>query len=266
MMTTDSIAAPPLSRREVELLAGWERERKVAVTLDDIRRAAGKRPADVIASSLVRKGALERVVGGVYLVRPLRTLLRPTLPSSLVRVAATLQRIPYYFGGLWALTYHHLTDQQFVSTIDAFVTRRPRTPPRTLASVTFHVVSRRSMAYGIESAEIERFQVRISNPERTVVDLLDHGRSTGLGDSVALIASALERTDLARIVAYAVRGSRSSTCQRLGVLLERQRRKGLDLEPLLERARERKSLLSMLPGAPRTGPVNKRWNVVENDR
>ena len=67
-----------LSKREVALLAGWERERRVSVTLADIRRQVGAAVARDVASRLVTKGALERVSAGKYLVRPLRTLSRPT--------------------------------------------------------------------------------------------------------------------------------------------------------------------------------------------
>jgi len=38
-----------------------------------------------------------------------------------------------------------------------------------------------------------------------------------------------------------------------------------DTEHIARRIRETASLLSMLPDAPRTGPVNPRWRVVEND-
>src|SRR2546427_7799453 len=50
-----------LSRREVALLAGWERERRAFVTLDDIRRMVGVVVARDVASRLVAKKALERI-------------------------------------------------------------------------------------------------------------------------------------------------------------------------------------------------------------
>src|SRR6267378_4206208 len=115
---------PSLSRREVALLAGWERERRVSVTLDDIRRAVGAAVARDVASRLVAKKALERIGAGRYLVRPLRTLSRPTVVSAPVQAAVLLQGEPYYLGGLWALTFHRLTEQQYVSVLDAFVARR----------------------------------------------------------------------------------------------------------------------------------------------
>lgn len=93
--TTNSLRGynTSLSRREVALLAGWERERRVSVTLDEIRRAVGARVARDVASRLVAKKALERVGPGKYLVRPLRTLSRPTVSSIEVPAAVRVSLV-----------------------------------------------------------------------------------------------------------------------------------------------------------------------------
>lgn len=261
----DHIYNEPLSRREVRLLAGWERARRVSVTIDDVRHLVGQAANDVI-KSLTRKGALQRVKSGVFLVRPFRSLLRPTSMSAVAQAAALLQSEPYYLGGAWAFTFHRLTEQQQVSLLDAFVTRRR--PSRELggAHVVFHPIPPRLLKYGIEEAPIEGMRARVSDVERTLLDALDHPDVVGgLDRAVELAAGALPRIDQARLVEYAVRGSRTSTCQRLGVLLERSGTPARRLTPLHDKAGRTRSLLSLTPGAPRRGPVNRRWNVVEND-
>jgi hypothetical protein len=72
--------------------------------------------------------------------------------------------------------------------------------------------------------------------------------------------------DHRRLLRYAVNGSKPGTCQRLGVLLERRGISARVLAPLRRRARETGALLSMNPSLPRTGRINQRWGVVENDR
>ena len=129
-----------LSRREVALLAGWERERRAFVTLDDIRRMVGVAVARDVASRLVAKKALERIGRGRYLVRPLRTQSRPTATSAAVQAAVLLQGDPYYLGGLWALTFHRLSEQQYVSVLDAFVDRRRTGRRLGGAQLVFHRV------------------------------------------------------------------------------------------------------------------------------
>jgi predicted transcriptional regulator of viral defense system len=260
-------ASPGLSRREVELLATWERARKRAVTLQDIRRALGEAAAKKVAHSLVRKHALERVARGVYLVRPFRTLLRPSTSSSAVLISVLLHGESHYLGGLWALTWHGLTEQQHASIIDAFVTRRHKTVPPSLAKVRFHLVSPAAVESGIQTVEIEQVKVQVSDPERTLLDLLDYPRLAGsISQALKLVERSLDRVDAEKLIAYAVGGSSTSTCQRLGVLLERRGISARRVASLHSKARSRKSLLSMSPGSPRKGPMNTRWNVIENDR
>jgi predicted transcriptional regulator of viral defense system len=256
----------PLSRREVRLLADWERERRSSVTADDVRRLVGDASKDVILS-LTRKGALQRVKGGVFLVRPFRTLLRPTSTSAVVQAAVLLQSEPYYLGGAWALTFHGLTEQQQVSVLDAFVTKRRPARRLTAARLVFHPIAATLVKYGTAETTIESVTVRVSDLERTLLDALDHPDVVGSVDrAVNLVIRALPRADRERLIAYAARGSRTSTCQRLGVLLERVRTPERQLAGLHERVKKTRSLLSLVPGEPRTGHVNRRWSVVENDR
>ena len=257
----------PLSSREVALLAGWERERRVSVTLDDIRRAVGRPVARDVASRLVAKKALERIGAGRYLVRPLRTLSRPTAASAPVQAAVLLQGEPYYLGGLWALTLHRLTEQQYVSVLDAFVARRHSARRLGGARLTFHRVSSKRLGYGSAATDLEGMSVQLSDPERTLLDLLDFPALAGGGsEAVRMVKQTLPRVDRAKVVEYATRGARSSTCQRLGVLLERTGTAPRRLAELHRRVLKTKSVLSMDPGAPRRGPFNRRWSVIENDR
>jgi predicted transcriptional regulator of viral defense system len=151
--------------------------------------------------------------------------------------------------------------------LDAYVTRERR--PRRLSSArfVFHVLPADKFGYGIETHSLEGADVRVSDAERTVLDSLDYPKTFG-GMRVALymVGSALDRVDRGQLIAYAARGSHPSTCQRLAVLFERRGAPARLLAPLTRRVRETSSLLSMLPDAPRTGPVNARWRVVENDR
>lgn len=253
-----------LSRREVALVAGWERERRKYLTSQEMRGAVGP-AASAVASSLVKKGVLERLERGVYLVRPFRSLLRPTAPSAPMALAALLHVEPYYVGGLWALTQHGLTEQQYVSALDAFVPRFRR--PRSLAGakITFHVVPSRAFEYGVSEVRIEEVGVKISDPPRTLVDVLDYPRVVGgLRRAVQLFAAGVRQVDMIAVAEYAARGSRSATCQRVGVLLERANAPASILAKIDARIEAPRPVTSMIPG-PRKGRVNARWKVVEND-
>lgn len=256
----------PLSRREVQLLSEWERARRSLITIQDIRDRVGAQSARNVTSGLVRKGGLQRVRPGVYLVRPFRTIGRPSAPSTAVALEALLHDQPHYLGGLWALSFHRLTEQRYDSILDAFVTRRLAARRIGAARVRFHVLEPTAFEYGIVDSMIEGVAVRVSDPERTVLDALDRPRVFfGVDRALELAKFALPKMNRERVVSYAVAGSKPSTCQRLGVLLERTGGSRKELARLLPRATETKSLLSLYPDRRRSGTVNRKWNVVEND-
>jgi predicted transcriptional regulator of viral defense system len=257
----------PLSRREVRLLSDWERERRFAVTLGDIEQQVGHSAAGDVAYGLVRKGALQRLRRGSFLVRPFRAITRAAQPSTPVLTETLLRDETHYLGGLWAFSFHHLSEQLYASVLDAFVTHRLASRPLGAGRVRFHVLPKEAFGYGIMTAEIEGRAVHLSDLERTLLDAMDHPRIFGgMTRALEVTHEHLHRVDRTKLLRYAVGGSRPNTCQRLGVLLQREGMSERALAPLHARTKETRALLSMNPAAPRTGRVNRRWNVVENDR
>jgi predicted transcriptional regulator of viral defense system len=216
---TDNAA---LGRREVRLLAEWERERRSFITLAEIQERVGSASAKYVARALVRKRALLRIRRGAYLERPLRTLLWPSAASTPVVIAALLHSEPYYLGGLWAVSFHRFSAQRYASVIDVFVTHRLAARRLGAATVRFHVLPKRLFDYGVVSTEIEAVPVQTSDPPRTLLDALDRPRLFGGVDrALALLAEQIPRVDHRQLVSYALAGSKPSTRRRLGVLLER---------------------------------------------
>ena len=256
---------PSLSRREVSLLAEWELARKRWLTIADIRKEVGDTAAAKVASALVRKGALERLKPGLYLLHPFRLLKRGSAMSAPAALEVLLHAEPHYLGGLWAFMQNGLTEQQYVSTLDAFVARPRRGARVPGAKVTFHVVPSAALHVGIANAVVEGMRVPISDPERTLVDLLELPRlAGGLLGALQLFQRGLPRVRAARVAEYASRIARTSTCQRIGLLLDRAGAPPPVLRRLSKRTGGTRSLISLQPGR-RTGRVNTRWNIVEND-
>jgi predicted transcriptional regulator of viral defense system len=181
-------------------------------------------------------------------------------------VALLMEGERYYVGGLWAFTHHRLTTQQFASRIEVFTNRRHM--PRVLghARVNFHVLTDAQLHYGIKRETIERVAVEVSDPERTVLDALDMPKVVGgVRSALEFVTNALPRIERKRLIDYAASSASSATCQRLGLLLERDGATERELRPLQKRVRETRSLISLVPSAPRHGHVNPNWRVVEND-
>jgi predicted transcriptional regulator of viral defense system len=107
----------------------------------------------------------------------------------------------------------------------------------------------------------------VSDPERTVLDALEEPHVVGgMYEAIRLFGEAAPRLDHARLVTYALDIARSSTCQRLGLLLERSGIDGPFMAALRARAARSTSVHQLIPGAGRTAPPDPVWHVVENDQ
>jgi predicted transcriptional regulator of viral defense system len=262
--------AVPLSERETALLRSWERRRLQHIRLQEIAEAVGPNAASDTARALVRKGVLDRIGRGIYAIRPFRAIATPWTRSALVLVAHLLGDDDYYVGGPAALMLNRLTQQAYGSVIDVYTVRY--LPPRTLgnARIVFHRtkpdIRRFLTIFGITITTLEQTDVKVSDEQRTLLDALDYPDAYGgLTASVPLVAASISKVDHSLITDYALILSRTSTCQRLGVLLERA---GAD-EEILGRLRNHlkgtKNLPAMIPAFPRIGRVHPVWHIVEND-
>jgi predicted transcriptional regulator of viral defense system len=256
-----------LSKRERALLSEWERARKTSVSLGEIAREVGEPIARVVASKLVRKGVLDRIRPGLYAVRPFRAMARPWALPTLVAVELLLAGEPHYVGGLAAFTLHRLTQQQHASVVDAFVNSFRRSRRLGEAQVRFHRRKRDLFESGLTQVEIAGTPVVVSDPERTMLDALEEPHVVGgMHEAIRLFLEAKPRLNHARLVAYALDLARDSTCQRLGLLLERSGVDGPFMDDLRARAAQSTGIHQLIPGLGRTGSPNSIWHVVENDR
>ena len=257
-------AYPSLGPQEVALLSELDRRRLTRVTSGQAREVLGVATHRVL-SDMARKGLLDRVGRGVYLVRPLRSVARPWSVSALAAVEYLLQDEPHYVGGLIALTLHRLTDQQHASLIDAFVLRRRKERIIANATVRFHASKANRIGVGTTHVQVENAAVSVSDPEKTLLDALDYPQPFGgLREGVRLVSRSLDRVKPAVLIDYALELSTTSTLQRLGVLLERHGTVQAQLDVLAARIRNTSNKPTMVPG-PRTGTLNPTWHIIEND-
>ena len=283
MLSNAATETAPLSRGETAVLSWADRTRRARLTTRDVAGVVGEAAAARTAASLVRKGALDRVGHGVYVVRPLRALAAPWSISALAAVAHLLTGQTYYVGGPAALALHRLTTQAYGSVVDVFVTGHRR--PRTLggARIVFHTAPPEAFNFGLTSVEVEGVGLTVSDPERTILDLVERPDLLGRAATFAAVTEAASRLALDRLVGYALRWPNLSTCQRLGVLLERagipsasgigggtagQRERHDPIGRLAERVAEAelRGVPAMVRSRPRHGRVHVTWRIVLNDQ
>lgn len=261
---TEHAETPSLTPRETAVLAWADRARQQHFTLRDIASVIGDSAAAKTAASLVRKGALDRIGHGAYLLRPLRALARPWERSALAYVAALLTGQIYYVGGPAALSLHRITQQLYGSVIDVFITGHRRARVLGSSRVVFHVLPADRFSPGITSLSIEGFDLSVSDPERTVLDLAERPDLLGPNALQEALDTSAARLDLSRLSAYASNWPNLSTCQRLGVLLERAGIPVSALEPLARHVRHA-GVAAMIRARPRKGPIHPTWRIILND-
>lgn len=255
---------PRLSSSEVTLLSELDRRHQTRITTGEAKDIVGTAAAKVVAG-MARKGVIDRVGRGIYVIRPLRAVGRPWSVSAYAAVEQALSGKRHYIGGLAALTVHRLTAQMHASVVDVFLAGRMTPQIIANARIRFHSVPASELEIGLASVIVEQVPVWMSDPERTLVDALNYPYAFGgVAQGVRAVDNALRKVNLDQLVAYAVKLSGMSSLQRLGVLMERHGAPAHHLARIEAEVRDTKNVPAMIPG-PRRGPVNPRWHISEND-
>lgn len=197
-----------------------EAEGSEDLTLEDLRRRAvvSSGFARKIAHDLVKKGWLQRVGRGRYLLNPSRHGPDAIPDTDPLRLGSRIVS-PYYFGFATAAELLGLLPQ--ASRLYYIVTPKRGSASWTHAAQFRRITMVSGRFFGFERIERRGESIRISNPERTVLDCLSRPEfSGGLGGVVKVIESAARTLNWSRLDRYLRRlGSRSLTL-RLGYLME----------------------------------------------
>lgn len=260
--------ARSLSRTEAKVVLSLEAEGAVELTVAGIQDRAGisRVFARKVAHDLVRKGWLQRLGRGRYLLSPSRHGPDAIADTDPLRFGSRLVS-PYYFGFATAAELHGLLPQ--ASRVYYLVTprRSGHVGPGVARFRRVHVPSRRF--FGFESMVRRGETLSVSDVERTVLDCLARpDLSGGLGGAAKVIASAGRRMDWARLARYLHRLAERSLALRLGFLVE-------SLRPTVRPPPGWLDRLSARPGEPyvplgrpsefgRRGLHDPRWHVIEN--
>ena len=184
---------------------------------------------------LARRGWLSRVRRGLYVAVPLDAGRSGEWTEDPWVVAESIYR-PCYIGGWSACEHWNLTEQLF-RTVLVVTGREVRRSDVTYPGVQMHVTSRSpAMLFGTAAVWRNSTRVNVSNPSRTIVDVLDDPR---IGGGLRHGADALheyllsEHREDARLISYGDRIGNRTIFKRLGYLLEsREAPAGVDSDSL----------------------------------
>lgn len=214
---------------------------------------------------LARRGWLSRVRRGLYIAVPLDARRSGEWTADAWLVAARAFS-PCYVGGWSACEHWGLTEQVFRSLL-VVTARRVRERQVEMQGTPFHLTVRRSEAlFGTVAVWRGQARVAVSDPSRTIVDIVD---DPSLGGGIRTVSDVLgeymasEHRDDRLLVEYGDRLANRALFKRLGYLVEQL---GLDADGLVTACRERRGagLIALDPAVKARGRIVRRWGLRDN--
>lgn len=210
----------PLSSMESTLLSGLAAEGNDIFTITDVVERLNKpyAYAKVIVNRLVKKRWAIRLTGGKYLIVPLAAGVRAEYSEHEYIIASRLVE-PDYIAYWSALSYHGLTEQ--VPSI-VFVATTSRASSRKVLDTSYSFVTlKKNKFFGYRPEPIGSAQVNVSDPEKTIIDCLDHPEYCGgLEEVVKALRSRQNSLSFDKILTYAMEIGNSAILKRFGFLSE----------------------------------------------
>lgn len=216
--------AAGLGKKSRTKLARLLRDTKGTISVEQAAGSLGLSPkvAAKILAAWASQGWLSRVRRGLYVPLSLETRTGDVALDDPLIVAERLFA-PCYVGGWSAAEHWGLTEQIFRSIL-IMTTRKPRNRKPAIKGTTFVVrtILPESL-FGTKPVWRGQVKVNVSDPSRTVLDLMDDPLlGGGLRPSVDVLQNYLrsETKDLKLLVSYAERLGSGAALKRLGFLLE----------------------------------------------
>lgn len=214
---------------------------------------------------LASQGWLKRVHQGLYTVVPLEAVNpEQWTKDPWVIISRVFQ--PGYIGGWSACQHWELTDQLFRSVV-AYTTKPIRQREGSISGVPY--VARMIVSphlFGIRKLWREETTVNISDPSRTIVDILD---APAFGGGIRHVSEILrnyflsEYVDEELLLQYIEQFGNRAIYKRLGFMADRFH---FGSAQLLEMCREKigRGRTKLDPGKSTGGRFNPGWLIVEN--
>ena len=256
-----------LSENEAKVILDLEWRGQSTVTLAELRRPLGASEsyARYLAHRLVRKGWLERLCPGLFLLVPADRGREGGTDTNPLTAGAVLAD-PYFYSFGTACSHHGLTEQVFA---EIYLACRKRRRPEVIRGkrYIFALMSERRF-FGSQEVAVLGNKVQMASAERAVLDAIDRPRyAGGIGEVSGIVARPAGQVSWKEMIQLLRRWESSALVQRLGFFLDLHR-SGIPQElrgALLELLRpQSKVLLGSRRKWDTAGKLIPTWNVVEN--
>jgi len=218
-----------------------------------------------LAAYWVSRGWLSRVKKGLFITVPLGAI-KPSERKEDPWIVASNIFSPCYIGGWSACEYWGLTDQIFKDIV-VFTSRKVR-KQKVKIQETIYIIRniKKDKIFGIRTVWRGQTKVNVSDPSRTLVDILNEPY---LGGGIRNVSSILkeyfegENKDEIKILDYISKLDNRAIYKRLGYLIEILK---IDSPKIITTCKKNISsgYSNLDPSLPKTGKILRRWNLRVN--
>ncbi len=253
-----------LSRAESLLLSSLSEKNRTIFGIKDIvnelRCSYGY--AKALANNLAKKSWIIALSRGTYLIVPLSAGVKSRYTEHEFVIASHLVS-PYYIAYWSALNFHGFTEQ-IPFTVFVATTKRAKSREILDFRYRFVTLSKRKF-FGFTPFNIGAFKVEISDPEKTLADVLDHPEYCGgIAEAAKSLWNARDKISMDKVLEYARKMGNTAIIKRLGYLIESLELR-MDEGTLSKMRSEVSPGISVLdPNMPRKGRYLTRWNLLLN--
>jgi predicted transcriptional regulator of viral defense system len=181
-----------------------------------------KKAGDLLAH-YARKGWLARICSGVYVPIPIEADTTTVIPEEPLIIAKKLYS-PCYIAGWSAAEYWDMTEQIFQSVVVVTQKQQKNYQP-TIKNIQYLLhVAKKEAFFGLKTVWQNNSTFQISDPTRTIVDLL---KNPTLGGGIRVTIDILKNYFLSEkksntvLIKYLKRLNQGAAYKRLGFLLEK---------------------------------------------
>jgi len=253
-----------LGKLDRERLSALLRGTEGTITNDDAAKLTGldRAASSKVLARLCEKGWLSRVSRGLYVPVALVAEQRDCVLENVWAIAGRLYS-PCYIAGYSAAEHWDFTDRIFLTTV-VMTEAQPKDRNPTIRGSPFLVNTiSPEKVFGLDHGWYGRVRVSVSDPSRTILDMLCSpelgGGIRSVQDMFREYLASAKWKDLDQLLGYAERFGNGTVFKRLGFLLETNAPQEVDA---IERCRQNltKSKARIAPGVPSEILV-ERWRL-----
>jgi predicted transcriptional regulator of viral defense system len=257
---------PRLGSKETAVIARLSYEKATVITRERLKTLFRDTTyVRQIIYRLMKKGILQPITRGIYYYSPLESGLAGSRINEFLIPPILFPRGNYYVGYSNMFNYYGFTDQLF-QTLYVLNTSLQRN--RIICGRPFKLLKiPSSRMYGLETIQINKTEVVVSDRERTLVDLVNYPDPVGgLKRAFEIVKEQVtsQKIDLQKFVRYTLSFPVKSVQKRIGYVLEECRIPPKNLA-LLKRKVQDTSLITLYGSKSRKGKILSSWKVILDD-